>query len=93
MPTISQALMRNPSFPLIVPTAKWKTPQYILKGCENRVIPARNRASSVQIPFMGGTIVPSREIDHQIDQIKIEQLKRRRNSLPAHHTINERYSR
>ena len=27
MPTISHALLRNPSFPLIVPKAEWTTPQ------------------------------------------------------------------
>ena len=83
MPTISQALMRNPSFPVIVPAAQWKTPQYILSSNQQRT-----RASSIQIPFMGGTIVPSHEIDQHIQQ-KIQQVQRRRNSLPAYHTIND----
>lgn len=46
----------------------------------------RPRSSSVQIPFMGGTIVPSNEIE-----AKVKKLKMRRKSLPAHHTIHDRY--
>ena len=93
MPTISQALMRNPSFPLIVPAAQWKTPQYILASNQHPInhhhrAVTRTRASSIQIPFMGGTIVPSHEIDQHIQQ-KIQQVQRRRNSLPAYHTITE----
>ena len=89
MPTISQALMRNPSFPLIVPQAQWKTPQVNLQESDRKsvLLPSnqqqspRPRSSSVQIPFMGGTIVPSSHIDQKIK----ENLKKRRNSLPAHY--------
>ena len=89
MPTISQALMRNPSFPLIVPQAKWQTPQVNLQPDEQHgnssvlLVPSQNRprSSSVQIPFMGGTIVPSSVIDQKIK----ENMKKRRNSLPAHY--------
>lgn len=84
MPTISQALMRNPSFPLIVPQAQWKTPQVNLQEDHRKSVllqSHRPRSSSVQIPFMGGTIVPSSHIDQKIK----ENLKKRRNSLPAHY--------
>ena len=94
MPTISQALMRNPSFPLIIPQAQWQTPQISLqienenehrKSVLLQSSPLRPRSSSVQIPFMGGTIVPSSHIDQKIK----ENMKKRRNSLPAHY---ERYN-
>ena len=59
MPTISQALLRNPTFPLIVPKAKWTTPQVnysIAKNNQNQmqntniktVIP-RPRSSSLMV--------------------------------------------
>lgn len=87
MPTISHALLRDPSFPLIVPKAKWTTPQ--IHSQQPTFNPSRlsnrPRSSSVQIPFMGGTIVPSNEIE-----AKVKKLKMRRNSLPAHHTIHDR---
>ena len=61
MPTISQALLRNPTFPLIVPKAKWTTPQVnysIAKNNQNQmqntniktVIP-RPRSSSLMVGF------------------------------------------
>jgi len=99
MPTISQALLRNPTFPLIVPKAKWTTPQVnysIAKNNQNQmqntnvktVIP-RPRSSSLMVPFMGGVIVPSHEIDNHVKQ----RLKMRRNTLPANHTTSESRSR
>ena len=93
MPTISHALLRNPSFPLLVPKAEWTTPQvnYKTPSMDEKRLSVlidlnRPRSCSVQIPFMGGTIVPSNEIDQQVKQ----RLKMRRSSLPAHHTISER---
>ena len=94
MPTISHALLRNPSFPLIVPKAEWTTPQvnYSIANSSSKpgqlktVIP-RPRSSSLMVPFMGGIIVPSNEIDNQVKQ----RLKMRRNTLPANHTTSERY--
>ncbi len=95
MPTISHALLRDPSFPLIVPKAEWRTPQvnYSPSGAKPANVGRmtlmdmkRPRASSLQVPFMGGTIVPSHEIEHQVR----EMVKKRRNSLPAHHVMFER---
>ena len=40
-----------------------------------------------QVPFMGGVIVPSHEIDNHVKQ----RLKMRRNTLPANHTTSERF--
>lgn len=45
----------------------------------------RPRSSSLMVPFMGGVIVPSNEIDNQVKQ----RLKMRRNTLPANHITTE----
>ena len=101
MPTISNALLRHPSFPLIVPKAEWRTPQIIKNssGTNNNALnimpPLQNqefqpnkgrpRAVSLQIPFMGGTIVPSNHMN------LAKKLRIRRNSVPPSNVADERY--
>merc|ERR1711997_99404 len=78
------------------PKAEWTTPQvnYSIANSSSKpgqlktVIP-RPRSSSLMVPFMGGIIVPSNEIDNQVKQ----RLKMRRNTLPANHTTSESRSR
>jgi hypothetical protein len=88
MPTIAHALLTHPSFPLIVSTAKWTTPQIFEAGdkkLSHLIDIRRQRAASVQIPFMGHTIIPANKLDIN------SRMQIRRRSLPAHHTISERY--
>ena len=101
MPTISNALLRHPSFPLIVPKAEWRTPQIIKNssGTNNNALnimpPLQNqefqpnkgrpRAVSLQIPFMGGTIVPSNHMN------LAKKFRIRRNSVPPSNVADERY--
>lgn len=100
MPTISNALLRHPSFPLIVPKAEWRTPQIIKNssGTNNNasnIMPphqnqefqpsqSRPRAVSLQIPFMGGTIVPSNHMN------LAKKFRIRRNSVPPSNVADER---
>jgi hypothetical protein len=78
----------GPPFPLIVSTAKWTTPQIFEAGdkkLSHLIDIRRQRAASVQIPFMGHTIIPANKLDIN------SRMQIRRRSLPAHHTISERY--
>ena len=100
MPTISNALLRHPSFPLIVPKAEWRTPQIIKNSSgggktnnaqnmphqnqEFQPSKSRPRAVSLQIPFMGGTIVPSNHMN------LAKKFRIRRNSVPPSNVANER---
>jgi len=95
MPTISNALLRDPSFPLIVPMAEWITPQvtknfnYISSNGQDQVQKkpnSRPRAVSLQIPFMGGTIVPSNHVS------LTKKFRIRRNSVPPQSSVNDRKS-
>ncbi len=116
MPTVSHALLRHPSFPLIVTSAKWTTPQvksgedFINMASEAMATAAtaespgknagspsgydiRPRAASIQIPFMGGVISPSTQADLSASLPRphhSHHSRNRRNSLPAHHIINDR---
>ena len=105
MPTISNALLRHPSFPLIVPKAEWRTPQIIKNSSgitnynaqnmpnvplshqnqEFQPSKSRPRAVSLQIPFMGGTIVPSNHMN------LAKKFRIRRNSVPPSNVADERY--
>ena len=100
MPTISNALLRHPSFPLIVPKAEWRTPQIIKNSSGGKTNNAQNmphqnqefqpsksrpRAVSLQIPFMGGTIVPSNHMN------LAKKFRIRRNSVPPSNVADERY--
>merc|ERR1712045_554110 len=92
--------LRHPSFPLIVPKAEWRTPQIIKNssGTNNNALnimpPLQNqefqpnkgrpRAVSLQIPFMGGTIVPSNHMN------LAKKFRIRRNSVPPSNVANER---
>ena len=93
MPTISNALLRDPSFPLIVPMAEWITPQvtknfnYISSNDQDQTQKkpnSRPRAVSLQIPFMGGTIVPSNHVS------LTKKFRIRRNSVPPQSSVNDR---
>lgn len=93
MPTISNALLRDPSFPLIVPMAEWITPQvtknfnYISSNGQDQTQKkpnSRPRAVSLQIPFMGGTIVPSNHVS------LTKKFRIRRNSVPPQSSVNDR---
>ena len=98
MPTISNALLRDPSFPLIVPLAEWMTPQVTKNFKFENSLPTqqqqlnatntkqRPRAVSLQIPFMGGTIVPPNHAN------LARKFRIRRNSVPPQHASDERYS-